>query len=271
MIAGIERFIATAMRFVRIEPEAPTIIPATISAGLFSATPVAAADSPVNAFSIEITTGMSAPPIGSTTKLPSTAAQSSMPMNSACECEPLATSAASRIAPAKSSALTTCCGRPSVIGRPGSSSCSLPKAMFEPQKETEPTIAANRVKTATYSGRPTKPSELRNSAQAIRKTAPPPTPLKERDHLRHRRHPHAARGRHADGRADHDADRDQNPITLALVQQRRDDRDRHADGGDPVAADRGPRARQTRQAVDEEAERDDVEDVEEVRVVDEGR
>jgi hypothetical protein len=47
MIAGIERFIATAIRLVRIEPEAPTIIPATISAGLFSATPVAAAESPV--------------------------------------------------------------------------------------------------------------------------------------------------------------------------------------------------------------------------------
>ena len=36
-----------------------------------------------------------------------------------------------------------------MIGRPGSSSCSLPKAMFEPQKETEPMIAANTEKTAT--------------------------------------------------------------------------------------------------------------------------
>ena len=84
MIAGIERFIATAIRFVRIEPEAPTIMPATISAGLFSAMPVAAAERPVKAFSIEITTGMSAPPIGSTTALPSSAAQTSMPMNSSC-------------------------------------------------------------------------------------------------------------------------------------------------------------------------------------------
>ena len=33
MIAGIERFIATAIRFVRIEPEAPTIIPATTVSG----------------------------------------------------------------------------------------------------------------------------------------------------------------------------------------------------------------------------------------------
>ena len=42
-IAGIERFIAAAIRFVRIVPDAPTIMPATISAVLFSAMPVAAA------------------------------------------------------------------------------------------------------------------------------------------------------------------------------------------------------------------------------------
>ena len=34
-IAGIERFIASAIRLVRIEPDAPTIMPATISAVLF--------------------------------------------------------------------------------------------------------------------------------------------------------------------------------------------------------------------------------------------
>ena len=54
------------------------------------------------------------------------------------------------IAPASastsSSPLTTCWPAPSVIGRPGMISWSLPKAMFEPQKETEPTIAANSEK-----------------------------------------------------------------------------------------------------------------------------
>ena len=45
--------------------------------------------------------------------------------------------------------LTICCAAPSVIGRPGMISCSLPKAMFEPQKEIEPTIAANSEKIAT--------------------------------------------------------------------------------------------------------------------------
>ena len=149
MIAGIERFIATAIRFVRIEPDAPTIMPATISAGLFSATPVAAADSPVAAFSIEITTGISAPPIGSTMALPSSAAHSSMRMKISCECEPATMITPSAIAIAASAKLTGCWAAPSVIGRPGRSSWSLPKAMFEPQKETEPTIAAKIEKTAT--------------------------------------------------------------------------------------------------------------------------
>ena len=76
-------------------PDAPTIIPATIITVLSSATPVAAADSPVNAFSSEITTGMSAPPIGSTTMLPRTPAATRIPrMNSAWEWVPAASTTA---------------------------------------------------------------------------------------------------------------------------------------------------------------------------------
>ena len=45
-------------------------MPATIIAVLLSAKPAAAADNPVMAFSSEITTGMSAPPIGNTTNRP---------------------------------------------------------------------------------------------------------------------------------------------------------------------------------------------------------
>ena len=51
-------------------------MPATISATLSSAKPAAAAERPVKALSSEITTGMSAPPIGSTTRLPSRPAAS---------------------------------------------------------------------------------------------------------------------------------------------------------------------------------------------------
>src|SRR5918998_1175937 len=61
----IERFMASAICLVRMEPEAPTSMPATMSAVLSSATPAAAALRPVKALSVEITTGMSAPPIGS--------------------------------------------------------------------------------------------------------------------------------------------------------------------------------------------------------------
>ena len=71
---------ALAIRLVRIVPLAPTIMPATISEVLSSAMPVAAADRPVNALSRVMTTGMSAPPIGSTTKLPSSAAATSRPI-----------------------------------------------------------------------------------------------------------------------------------------------------------------------------------------------
>ena len=60
-------------------------MPATISATLSSANPAAAAERPVNAFRSEITTGMSAPPIGSTNRTPSTAAAISTATNSPCE------------------------------------------------------------------------------------------------------------------------------------------------------------------------------------------
>ena len=69
-------------------------MPATISAVLLSATPVAAAERPVNAFSSEITTGMSAPPIGSTTALPTRPATTSMPHEHSSECDPAAISTA---------------------------------------------------------------------------------------------------------------------------------------------------------------------------------
>ena len=63
-------------------------------------------------------------------------------------------------------------------GCPGRIPWSLPKAMFEPQKETEPTTAAKRTGISSSRGM-VSPSEIpwRISDQAIRATAPPPTPL----------------------------------------------------------------------------------------------
>ena len=175
---AIERFMASAICIVRIEPEAPTSMPATIRATLSSASPAAAADRPVKAFSSEITTGMSAPPIGSTTMLPSTAAATRMRMNRPSDSAPAAIATEQPIATSSSSAFTICCPG-SWIGRPGRSSCSFPKAMFEPQNETEPMIAANRIGiSASSSGLPPVISSAsRYSTNEISATAPPPTPL----------------------------------------------------------------------------------------------
>ena len=151
-IAGTDRFMALAIRLVRIVPDAPTIIPATIIAVLLSAIPVAAADNPVNAFSSEITTGMSAPPIGSTTMFPSAAAASRMPtMNSPWECVPAASTIALATAITNSPPLMIACPG-SLIGRLGMIAWSLPNAMFEPQNEIDPMIAANSVGISDFNG-----------------------------------------------------------------------------------------------------------------------
>ena len=60
------------MSTVSSVPDAPTSAPLMISTLLPSTKPVDAAARPVNELSSEITTGMSAPPIGSTNSMPST-------------------------------------------------------------------------------------------------------------------------------------------------------------------------------------------------------
>ena len=65
---------ALAISSVSIVPEAPTSMPATMSTVESSTKPVADAARPVNALSREITTGMSAPPIGSTNMTPNSSA-----------------------------------------------------------------------------------------------------------------------------------------------------------------------------------------------------
>ncbi len=116
--------------------------------------------------------------------------------------------------------------------------------------------------------KPSGEAELRPGDQEHRAAA---DAVEQRHHLRHRGHLHLARRGHADGGAERDADHDQRPVALVRVQQRGDHRDRHAHGGDAVAAHRGRRAREPAQTLDEEREGDDVEDVEEVLVLQEGR
>ena len=188
-MAGMERFIALAIRLVRIEPDAPTIMPATIIAVLFSAKPAAAADNPVIAFSSEMTTGMSAPPIGSTTIKPSTPAAASRPIIHHSDAPPLPGWAFTPITTAAPTAttsrarFTSCWALPRPIGRPGRISCSLPNAMIEPQNEMDPMIAANSDATTICAVGDSpclkleKPLVSRNSDSAINATVPPPTPL----------------------------------------------------------------------------------------------
>ena len=118
-----------------------------------------------------MTTGMSAPPIGTTASTPSRPAATRIPRNSSCDSEPAAITTAIAMASSSSAALTS---RGTLIERL-SVSCSLRKAMLEPQKEIEPMIAANRIGISASSSR--SPPDSRNSTNEISATAPPPTPL----------------------------------------------------------------------------------------------
>ena len=64
------RFIALHMSSVSSVPDEPTSVPATIIALLLIAKPSAATARPVKEFNSEITTGMSAPPMGMTIATP---------------------------------------------------------------------------------------------------------------------------------------------------------------------------------------------------------
>ena len=67
-----DRFIALHMIRVRISPEAPTSEPVMMRMLLFRTKPVEAAASPEYELSSAIATGMSAPPIGIVSRMPST-------------------------------------------------------------------------------------------------------------------------------------------------------------------------------------------------------
>jgi hypothetical protein len=148
-----------------------------ISAVLSRTNPVEAAASPVQAFRSEITIGMSAPPIGSTKRTPRMSAPgkrsaSQIPSSVA------AVSAINTMSAAPTRALIAfCAGK--TIGRPGTTSCSFPKATRLPQKLTEPASAEKRTPTsASPASRSGSGARAWNSAAAIRAAAPPPTPLK---------------------------------------------------------------------------------------------
>ena len=77
---AMDRFIAFDMSRVRMVPEAPTSVPATMRSWLSRTKPAAATARPVNAFRSEMTTGMSAPPIGMTSAMPNRSASTATPV-----------------------------------------------------------------------------------------------------------------------------------------------------------------------------------------------
>ena len=118
MMLMIERFMALAMSFVRMPPDAPTRAPEMMSTGLSSTNPAIAAAVPVKEFRREMTTGMSAPPIGRTMVTPKVSAAATTTSRTSAE-----TVLSSVIVPAAPSTSTTSprtaiSARPAVSARP---------------------------------------------------------------------------------------------------------------------------------------------------------
>ncbi len=146
-----ERFIALAINCVSSVPAEPTTVPAMIIAALFSTNPSKATANPVKALYREMTTGMSAPPIGSVMVIPSTSASANSAVTCPGSCSP-APMCAVTIPPSSSVAarmtrLMTCCPEKRRLRL--ISPCSLPKAIALPLKEIAPMIPPTTASVVT--------------------------------------------------------------------------------------------------------------------------
>src|SRR5262245_46373849 len=74
----MDRFIALHIRMERMKPEKPSSVPAMINTLLERTKPVAAEERPAYELSRDITTGISAEPIGMTSNTPKTNAHAAM-------------------------------------------------------------------------------------------------------------------------------------------------------------------------------------------------
>ena len=172
-----ERFIALHMSSVSSVPEAPTSVPATISASLSSTKPVAAAARPVNELSSEITTGMSAPPIGNTNITPEEQVPDEQP--DAGPTAPRARrSARSRgpTAPRQDRRRRRCLAG-CTIGRPEMSPCSFANATTLPANDDGADQAREHDRDDLRRSRRRRRATW-NSAIATSAAAPPPSPLR---------------------------------------------------------------------------------------------
>jgi hypothetical protein len=168
-----ERFIAFAINCVSSVPAEPTTVPAMIIAALFSTKPSKATASPVNALYKDMTTGMSAPPMGSVMLTPSTSASTKMPvMTAGDEFSCAATRAPSASAPMRMMSVRNFC--PPKRRLPWMRPCSLPNAMALPLKETAPMMPPTTARVLMET--PAAPPRYSSTA-AIAAAAPPPMPL----------------------------------------------------------------------------------------------
>ena len=140
-----------------------------------STKPLAATDRPVKALRSEITTGMSAPPIGMTKATPSTRARASNGTKKiGCDATARLAMASAMIATARRP-LTTCWPA-YVMGVPVIRPCSLAKAIALPANEMPPTTMEKMLGNARWNAG--CDPVCRSSEIATSAAAPPPTPLK---------------------------------------------------------------------------------------------
>src|SRR6056297_1083924 len=183
-----ERFIDRHMITVRMIPEAPTSVPAMMSTLLFRTNPVEAAASPEQAFNNAITTGISAPPMGTTSSTPRSDAAAS---NTQYGVTHVPTSrrpnrvdrviSASPTTTAISSVPTLAPFSPGYRIGSSNTPCSFPAATRLPQKVTAPTRPVTAAAPVTVPVSPlvgpAAPTRSTSSAPATSADAPPPKPL----------------------------------------------------------------------------------------------
>ena len=160
------RFMALLISIDRSMPDAPSSAPQTMRIGLERAKPVAHAARPAYELSSEMTTGMSAPPMGSTPITPSARPPAATTRNT-----PWRSGRTTRTTTAASTArkrptLRTFCPF-QVMGLPGTKPWSLPNAtmlpvnVIRPRNVSRPSAAILNVESCVpsrmYSATPTRP------------------------------------------------------------------------------------------------------------------
>ena len=160
-------------------PEEPTSVPATTIARLLIAKPSAATARPVKEFKSEITTGISAPPMGMTIATPKNKARQNMTMNAVLALpldalnvsQPHNPRITSKMRPFRKFWPGNVCGFSNFPS-------SFRYAMMLPENESEPISVANSIEPAMKAVMPSRLCEPRiNSMLPTSAAAPPPRPL----------------------------------------------------------------------------------------------